>query len=131
MRTNLDVDPTQTRAYTKLIVWQVAMDLVVEVYALLRRLPIEERYALSAQLRRAVVSVPANIAEGEGRHGRRELAHHLRIARGSLAEVDTLLRICVRLRYLSETAVEAAASLFIRARQLLQRLLQHAEQDAS
>jgi four helix bundle protein len=119
-----------TRGYTELVVWQVAMDLVVEVYALVRRLPSEERFALSMQLRRAVVSVPANIAEGEGRGRARELAQYLRIARGSLAEVDTLIRIGVRLEYLSETEAEAASGLVVRTRQLLQRLLQHAEQRA-
>jgi four helix bundle protein len=101
-----------------LIVWQVAMELVVAVYALLRQLPTEERFALSAQLRRAVVSVPANIAEGEGRRGARELAHHLGIARGSLAEVDTLIRICVRLGSLSDTDIGTASRLVIRTRQL-------------
>jgi four helix bundle protein len=119
-----------TRGYTELVVWQVAMELVVEVYTLVRRLPSEERFALCMQLRRAVVSVPANIAEGEGRGRARELAQHLRIARGSLAEVDTLIRIGVRLEYLSETEAEAASGLVIRTRQLLQRLLQYAEQRA-
>jgi four helix bundle protein len=118
--------PAATRGYTELVVWQVAMD----VYALVRRLPSEERFALSLQLRRAVVSVPANIAEGEGRGRARELAQHLRIARGSLAEVDTLIRIAVRLEYLSATEAAAALGLVTRTRQLLQRLLQHAEQRA-
>jgi four helix bundle protein len=117
-----------TRGYTELVVWQVAMDLVVEAYALARRLPSEERFALCMQLRCAVVSVPANIAEGEGRGRACELAQHLRISRGSLAEVDTLIRIGVRLEYLSETEAEAASGLVVRSRQLLQRLLQYAEQ---
>jgi four helix bundle protein len=119
-----------TRAYTELIVWQVAKDLVVQVYELIGHLPDTEGFAPAAQLRRAVVSVPANIAEGEGRRGERSFAHQLRIARGSLAEVDTLLRICLRLRYLTRLDIDAASALIVRTRQLLQRLIQHAEQEA-
>jgi len=89
-------------AYRSLKVWQTAMDLVMEAYALSRRLPGHERYALTSQLQRAAVSVPANIAEGNGRVHRGDYLHHLSIARGSLLELDTHLEVARRLNYLSE-----------------------------
>lgn len=80
-------------SHQDLIVWQRAMQLVPLVYAVARRLPVEERYALADQLHRAAVSIPANIAEGQARQHHREFIQALTIARGSLAEVDTLLMI--------------------------------------
>lgn len=74
--------------------WQKAMDLKEEVYRLVRLLPREETYALSDQLRRAVVSMLSNIAEGHGRGSDKEFVKFLTIARGSLFEVETQLLIC-------------------------------------
>ncbi|GAC1690132.1 MAG: four helix bundle protein [Gemmatimonadaceae bacterium] len=82
--------------------WQKAIQLAVETYRVAARLPVTERYEMSAQLRRAVVSVPANIAEGHGRWHRAEYGHHLSIARGSLAEVETCLVLAVRLHFIAE-----------------------------
>jgi four helix bundle protein len=83
--------------YRELQVWQRAMELVPAVYGVARLFLAQERYALADQLRRAAISVPANIAEGQARQHRREFIQALTIARGSLAEVDTLLLISVRL----------------------------------
>ena len=95
------------KTYRDLTVWQKAMDLVVAVYELSRRLPAEERFGLMSQMQRASVSVPANIAEGYGRIHRGEYVHHLSIARGSLAELETHVAIAVRLEYVArEDAVE-------------------------
>jgi len=95
------------KTYRDLTVWQKAMDLVVAVYGLSRRLPAEERFGLMSQMQRASVSVPANIAEGYGRIHRGEYVHHLSIARGSLAELETHVAIAVRLEYVArEDAVE-------------------------
>lgn len=85
--------------YDRLHVWQRSIDLVCEIYRLTKSLPIEERFGLSAQLRRAAVSIPCNIAEGAGRYGRKELLRHLSIARGSLLEVEAILFILERLKY--------------------------------
>ena len=85
--------------YRDLKVWQNAMTLCEKVYAHLRKFPAEERYGLCDQLRRAVVSVPSNIAEGNGRDSRSEYAHFLSIARGSICEVQTQLELGERLGY--------------------------------
>ena len=97
--------------YRDLLVWQKAMDLVMEVYCLVKLLPKEETYALSDQMRRAVVSIPSNIAEGHGRGSVNEFAHFLTIAQGSRAEIETQLQICLRLQYLTESQISAAMSL--------------------
>jgi four helix bundle protein len=78
------------------------MDLVTEVYAVTREFPREEIYALTAQLRRAAVSIPSNIAEGQGRRSPKEFVQFLRIARGSLMEFETQLLISVRLGYINQ-----------------------------
>jgi four helix bundle protein len=89
------------RRYTDLVAWQKAMDLVEGVYRITKLFPKEEVYGLSSQLRRSVVSIPSNIAEGHCRNGRREFVHHLSIALGSLGEAETQLRIPERLGYLA------------------------------
>ena len=99
------------KSYKELIVWQKAMDLVGEVYKLVKFLPREETYALSDQMRRAVVSSPSNIAEGQERNSSKEFAQFLSIARGSKAELETQLCICVRLGYLTEDQIRIAGDL--------------------
>lgn len=92
--------------YQKLIVWQKAMALTIDVYKLIRKLPKEEMYALADQMRRAVVSIPSNIAEGCGRYNQNEKAFFLRVARGSATELETQLLICKNLGYLSDEDVQ-------------------------
>ena len=97
--------------FRSLVVWQRAIDLVRMVYAVAKNFPAEERYALTDQLRRAVVSIPANIAEGNGRASNKDYAHFLSIARGSLYETLTHLEIARQLNYLSDyTEIEALAA---------------------
>jgi len=88
--------------FRKLIVWQKAMELVRMVYQTSKGFPADERYALTDQLRRAVVSIPSNIAEGSGRASNRDYAHFLSIARGSLYETMTQLEIAQSLGYIDE-----------------------------
>src|SRR5262245_51205326 len=116
--------------YRELIVWQKALRLVPLVYGLANRLPREERYALGDQLRRAAVSIPANIAEGQARQHRREFAQALAIARGSLAELDTLITVAISLGYLSDADVQPAKELALSVRQLLHRLIQRMRDDS-
>lgn len=86
-------------SYKDLRVWQESVKLVELVYPLARRLPVSERYGLYGQLTRAVISVPANIAEGHGSSHRRVFVNHLSISKGSLMEVETYLVLIVRLGF--------------------------------
>ncbi len=90
------------RFYRDLIAWQRAMDLCVAVHAITQGFPRHELYGLTAQLRRAAVSVPSNIAEGCGRITKGEFIQSLGYARGSLAECETQILCAVRFGYLSE-----------------------------
>lgn len=92
----------QVRSYKDLIVWQKAMDLVELVYHLTKLFPKDEQYGLSNQLRRAAVSIPSNIAEGQARNSTAEFRNFLSIARGSLAELETQLLIAERLNYIEQ-----------------------------
>ena len=87
--------------FRKLIVWQKAMEMTRLVYAVAKRFPVEERFALADQLRRAAASVPSNIAEGNGRASNKDYAHFLSIARGSLYETMTQLDLAKSLGYIS------------------------------
>ena len=93
-------------SFEKLNVWQEAKKLVVDVYHLLDCFPKFEKYALCDQIRRAIVSVPSNIAEGCGRVSIREQVHFLEIAYGSLLEAFNQLLIAIELNYITEKSVE-------------------------
>ncbi len=105
------------RGFRDLIVWQKAMKLVVGVYTLSRGFPKEELYVLTAQIRRAAVSVPSNISEGHARQGR-EFVHFLSIARGSLAELETQLQLAIELGYSSEEHVSNLFALLDEVRRM-------------
>ena len=87
--------------YRELDVWKISMELCEQVYGLVRQFPSDERYALGDQLRRAAVSIPSNIAEGNGRDSKSDYARFLSIARGSLFEVQTQLELAERLNYVT------------------------------
>jgi four helix bundle protein len=87
------------KSYRDLEVWQISMEFVEAVYATIQKLPKDERFALSDQLRRSAISVPSNIAEGWGRASTKEYLHYLSIAYGSLMEAETQLILAVRLGY--------------------------------
>ena len=89
------------KCYRDLVVWREGIDLVTNIYALSRTFPGEEKYALSDQMHRAAVSIPANIAEGHARSSRKEFLHFLSISLGSLAELETHLTIANKLKYLA------------------------------
>jgi four helix bundle protein len=94
-------------SYKDLIAWRKAMDLVTEVYRATGSFPRDEIYGLTNQLRRAAVSVPSNIAEGQARFSRKEFHHFLSLARGSLVEIETQLMIAQNLEYLTPQRVGA------------------------
>jgi len=109
-------------SHRDLIVWQKAMDLVVLVYKLAESFPKEETYRLTSQITRSVVSVPANIAEGNARGGRKEYAHFLAIAKGSLMETETYVFLAMRLGYLSEAETAASLKLITEISKMLTKL---------
>lgn len=113
-------EKTVSRNYRDLLVWQKGIDLVVEIYLLARKFPKEEIYGLKTQIQRAVVSIPSNIAEGQGRGAApAEFARFLRMAQGSLAEVDTQLEVAMRLSYLDAGDIEKARSLSLQLRKMI------------
>ena len=99
------------------------MALATEVYALTKNLPKEEIYGLTNQLRRAAVSIPSNIAEGNGRASQKEYARFLSVARGSKSEVETQLLLCVSLGYLQQSEVTTALNLCVEISKMLSAML--------
>jgi len=110
-------------SYQGLVVWQKAMDLSTIIYKLVKRLPKEETYILSDQMRRAVVSIATNIAEGQDRNTNKEFIHFLTISRGSKAELETLLLICVNIGYLNESDTLEPMNLLIEVGKMLTSLI--------
>ncbi len=92
--------------FEKLSVWQKAIQFADSVYAVSREFPVDERFGLTSQLRRASVSISSNIAEGSGRASDKEFAHFVQIAYGSLMEVISQLQICLRQSMLDKSIHE-------------------------
>jgi len=109
--------------YEELTVWQKAMDIAVEVYGLVKSLPSEELYVLSNQMRRAAVSIPSNIAEGQERGTTKDFIKYLHIAKGSKAELETQLLICVRLDFLAQSQIQTAQGLLAEVGKMLNALI--------
>ena len=115
--------------YKDLMVWRESILLVPEIYARLKRFPPEEKFELCSQIRRAAVSVPANIAEGQGRSYRKSFLQHLRIAKGSLAELHTLFVISEQLGYVSPAELEEIEAAIERIAKPLHGLITKVTQD--
>jgi four helix bundle protein len=101
----------KAKHYKELLVWQKGMSLAKGVYGLTARFPADERFGLVSQMRRAAISVPSNIAEGQARHGTRESLQFLSHAGGSLAELETQLLLSVDMKYCGERDVDSIAKL--------------------
>jgi four helix bundle protein len=99
-------EPSDSRGFRRLTVWQKSYTFVLGVYGYSKTFPGEERYGLTSQLQRAVISIPANIAEGYERNHRKEYLQFLHIARGSLGEVETYLLLGRDLGYLTNEAYQ-------------------------
>lgn len=108
--------------YDELKVWQRAMDLAEQVYTVTARFPNSEVFGLTAQVRRSAVSVPSNIAEGHGRETQRDFARFLAMARGSLSELETQLRLAARIGYLDEADTQSLGALSSEVAALLRGL---------
>lgn len=91
------------KSFKDLDVWNKGIEFVAEIYKLTSNFPKDELYSLVSQMRRAAVSIPSNIAEGQGRRNAKEFIQFLYIAKGSLAEIETQIIICQRLNYLDES----------------------------
>lgn len=109
--------------YRKLDAWRVADDVALRVYAITRRFPGDERFGLTAQMRRAALSVPSNIAEGCGRNGPGDLRRFIQMALGSANELEYQLSVAVRLGYADTDLATGLAADITRVRQMLGRLL--------
>jgi four helix bundle protein len=108
--------------YKQLDVWARAMDVAEAVYEAVKQMPKQEEYRLTAQMIRAAISVPANIAEGNLRATRKDYAHFISIAQGSAAELETLLLLAQRTRLLSENAVAPLLDMIEQVGRMLNRL---------
>ena len=113
---------TNYLSFEKLAVWQESRTLVKEIYILLRNFPVEKKFALCDQIRRAVVSIPSNIAEGSGRVSVKEKIHFLEIAFGSLMESYCQLQIAQDLGYLSADDINSIKSQFFDCSRLISGL---------
>ncbi len=124
-----------SRSYRDLVVWQRSMDLAVMIYSSTRSFPKEERYGITSQMRRAGTSVPANIAEGQARSGPGlnpgDFRRFLGIAKGSLAELETWILLCVRLDYLESLHSEELLRHCEEIQKLLAGLLRSLENSAT
>ena len=109
--------------YKDLILWQKAMELVKLTYLLIRKLPKEETYALSDQMRRAAISIPSNIAEGNGRKSKTEYIRFLDISRGSLFELETQLNIGVMLELFNDNDVKEIFGLITEVNKMINSLI--------
>jgi four helix bundle protein len=92
--------------FEDLDVWNISLDLAEKIYSLSKSFPKDESYGITSQLRRASLSISLNIAEGKGRYSNKEFKQFLFVARGSLYETITLLKMCLRLRYISDKEYE-------------------------
>ena len=96
----------KVKSYRELIVWQKAMDFVVVIYQLCSNFPDDEKYGLTNQMKRAAVSIPSNIAEGQSRSSTKDFIRFLYIAKGSNAELETQLEIAVRLGFVDTEKIK-------------------------
>jgi four helix bundle protein len=118
----------EIRSHRDLVVWNKAMDLTVAVYELTRSFPRTEEYRLISQITRAAASVPANIAEGNGRRGsRREYSHFLGIARGSLMETETYVELALRLEFIQQTQADEVLALTDEVSRMISTMRQRLE----
>lgn len=112
----------KAEGYRDLVVWQKGLALAKEIYLLTKQLPADERFGFVSQMRRAAVSVPSNIAEGQARHTTGEFIQFISHAEGSGAELDTQLTLCQDLGLLTQKEITAAAELLEDLRRMLNGL---------
>lgn len=109
--------------HKELVVWQMSMDLAVDVYYITKNFPKSEEFGLTSQMRRAVVSIPSNIAEGYGRGSRNELRHFLEVSSSSASELETQLLICKRVGLENSDVVDELCDRLKRILKMLSSLI--------
>jgi four helix bundle protein len=112
-------------SYRDLLAWQRSMDLVDHVYVVVRDFPEYETFGLAAQMRRSAVSVPCNIAEGQGRSSPRDFSRFLRTARGSALELETEILIARRQSFIVPAVADVLLDECVRVSQLINGLIRH------
>jgi four helix bundle protein len=117
------------KTYKDLVVWRKAMQLVTDTYKLTEHFPRSEMFGLCSQLRRAVISVPSNIAEGQGRDSVKEFLHHLSISYGSLTEPETQIQIAANLTYIDQNDADGLLQKCDEVGRLLNGLLRSLRKD--
>ena len=120
---------TKMRDYKKLEVWKKSIELAAEIYKITNGFPKEETYSLTDQIRRAVVSIASNLAEGYSRYGDKEFLRFLYISRGSIAEVETQLYIALRVGYLTDEQTNHAFELCAETNKMIGALIKKTEQE--
>ena len=108
-------------SFKDLIVWQKSMTLVMDIYNLTKAFPADEKFGLTSQLRRCAISIPSNIAEGWGRNSTKSYMHFLRIANGSLSELETQLIIAKELNHITD--MQKADGLIIEVSKMLNSII--------
>jgi len=118
-------------AFVDMELYEVTLNLVEEIYRITKNFPDEEKFGLISQMRRAAVSIPSNIAEGNGRKYSKEYVHFLYNARGSLMEIKIQIEIAKRLLYIDEEEYDNLTNLTERIRLMLQKLIGSIQRKAS
>ena len=119
---SMEQNSYKSRSYRDLEVWKLAIDFVKKVYQVTNNFPASEKFGLINQIRRAAVSIPSNIAEGQGRNSTKEFKQFLAITLGSLAELETQLIIAKEIEYLTQDGLDALLSPLDRIRKMIKGL---------
>jgi len=117
------------KPHKNLEVWKLSVDFVKDIYTLTTNFPDEEKFGIISQLRRAVVSIPTNIAEGAARSTKKEFRNFLYIASGSLSEIDTLLTISKELGFIKESQLDALNEKLVKIDIMLDGLIKKLKKD--
>jgi four helix bundle protein len=116
-------------SFRDLEVWQAAMELTVVIYGLTDRFPTDEKFGLTSQMRRSAVSIASNVAEDHNRRTNRPYRNHVLIALGSQGELDTLVELALRLRFITSEDVSGCLQLITRVGQMLSGLARSLKAD--
>lgn len=115
----------QFHRYEKLEVWKKSLELTKETYRLSEKLPKSEQFILSSQMKRAVLSIPSNIAEGSRRTTKKDFAHFLNMAIGSAAELETQIKVAIHLNFLDNKECEYILTLTNEIMRMLNKLAEY------